>query len=128
MDLEENIFFDVDTAVPLGLIVNELVSNSLKHAFPDRKTGKIRIKLYRTDFDEYGTSREEKDSEGESTGFILAVSDNGADIPETVDLKNSETLGLQLVSVLVNQLEGEIELKRENGTEFIIRFDVGNKS
>ncbi len=47
MDLEENLLFDIDTAVPLGIIINELVSNSLKHAFPDRKEGEIRIKLHR---------------------------------------------------------------------------------
>src|SRR5450759_3474015 len=68
MDLEENIFFDMDTAVPLGMIVNELVSNSFKHAFPCKYGGEIRIKLCR---DEKG-----------STGFTLIVSDNGVGIPE----------------------------------------------
>lgn len=124
-ELEENIFFDMDIAVPLGLIVNELVSNSLKHAFPDGKNGEIRLRLSRND--DYGHLKEEMGSEVKSTEFNLTVSDNGKGIPETVDFESPETLGLQLVSILVNQLEGEIELKRENGTEFIMRFNVENK-
>lgn len=124
-ELEENIFFDMDIAVPLGLIVNELVSNSLKHAFPNGKSGEIRIRLSRNDESEHLI--EEIDPKGKSTEFNLTVSDNGKGIPETVDFENPETLGLQLVSILVNQLEGEIELKRENGTEFSMRFKVENK-
>lgn len=124
-ELEENIFFDMDIAVPLGLIVNELVSNSLKHAFPDGKNGEIRIRLSRNN--ESGCLKEEKGPEGKSTEFNLTVSDNGKGIPETINFENPETLGLQLVSILVNQLEGEIELKRENGTEFSMRFKVENK-
>ncbi|AKB57548.1 PAS domain-containing sensor histidine kinase [Methanosarcina barkeri] len=124
-ELEENIFFDMDIAVPLGLIVNELVSNSLKHAFSNGKNGEIRIRLSRND--KLGHLREEIGPEGESTEFNLTVSDNGKGIPETVNLENPETLGLQLVSILVNQLEGEIELNRENGTEFSMRFKVENK-
>lgn len=123
-ELEENIFFDMDIAVPLGLIVNELVSNSLKHAFSNGKNGEIRIRLSRND--KLRHLREGIGQEGEST-FNLTVSDNGKGIPETVDFENPETLGLQLVSILVNQLEGEIELKRENGTEFSMRFKVKNK-
>ena len=124
-ELEENIFFDMDIAVPLGLIVNELVSNSLKHAFPDGENGEIRIRLSRNN--ESGCLKEEKGPEGKSTEFNLTVSDNGKGIPETINFENPETLGLQLVSILVNQLEGEIELKKENGTEFSMRFKVENK-
>ncbi|AKB51429.1 sensory transduction histidine kinase [Methanosarcina barkeri str. Wiesmoor] len=124
-ELEENIFFDMDIAVPLGLIVNELVSNSLKHAFSNGKNGEIRIRLSRND--KLRHLREGIGQEGESTEFNLTVSDNGKGIPETVDFENPETLGLQLVSILVNQLEGEIKLKRENGTEFSMRFKVKNK-
>jgi two-component sensor histidine kinase len=58
----------------------------------------------------------------------LTVSDNGAGIPENLDIENMDTLGMQLVNSLVDQLEGELELKRENGTEFIIRFMVTEKS
>jgi two-component sensor histidine kinase len=115
MDLEENLFFDMDTAVPLGMIVNELVSNSLKHAFPGRDKGETRIKL----------SREDRE---ESALFTLTISDNGVGIPENLDIEDLDSLGLQLVTSLVDQLDGKLELKRDNGTEFIIRFAVIEKS
>ena len=128
MDLEKNIFLDMDTAVPLGLIVNELVSNSLKHAFSGRETGEIQIKLCR----EESTENEQDNCIKRGTGnskiarFIMTVSDDGAGIPE-VDIDNSDTLGLQLVSLLVDQLEGEMELKRDKGTEFTIKIRVAEK-
>jgi PAS domain S-box-containing protein len=109
-DIEQDIFFDMDTGVPLGIIINELVSNSLKHAFPDRSAGEIRIKLHR--------------EEGDVKSFILTVSDNGVGIPENLDIEDLDSLGLQLVVSLVDQLDGELELKRDNGTEFTIRFTV----
>jgi two-component sensor histidine kinase len=118
MDIEENIFFDMDTSVPLGIITNELVSNSLKHAFPDRDNGEIQIKLHRTENGECET----KDCK--SIRFTLTVSDNGIGIPEYIGFKDIDSLGLQLVTTLVEQLDGEYELKRDNGTEFIIRFSV----
>ena len=124
-DLEKNIFFDMDTAVPLGIIVNELVSNSLKHAFPGRDKGEILIKLFKEKKAECSKSDEGAGNNAEkATGYTLIVSDNGAGIPEEIDLENSDTLGLQLVNILVAQLDGEIELKRNKGTEFIIRLDV----
>jgi len=115
MNLEENIFFDMDVAVPLGIIINELVSNSLKHAFIGRDTGEIQIKLHREE-------RNNKDLKGSS--FILTVSDDGIGIPEILELKNSDSLGIQLVTILVDQLKGELELTRNNGTEFTMRFTV----
>jgi PAS domain S-box-containing protein len=130
IELEEKIFFDMDAAVPLGLIVNELVSNSLKHAFPGRETGKIQIKLYREEAAEDKQDNTIKKMNGnlKSTRFILMVSDNGIGISRAVDIKNSDTLGIQLVNLLVEQLEGEIEIKRDNGTEFIIKINVTDKS
>jgi len=113
MDLEENIFFDMDIAVPLGIIVNELVSNSLKHAFT-KNEGEIRIRL----------CREEKSTETQESLFSLIISDNGKGIPENLELENTESLGLKLVSILADQLDGNLELKRENGTEFRISFRV----
>jgi two-component sensor histidine kinase len=110
IDIEENAFFDMDTAVPLGIIVNELVSNSLKHAFIGRDKGEIRIKLHR--------------EECKSTTYVLSISDNGIGIPGSFNIEDLDSLGLQLVTSLVDQLDGEIELKRNNGTEFIIRFTV----
>ncbi|MDQ1276703.1 MAG: hypothetical protein QG610_2281, partial [Euryarchaeota archaeon] len=117
MDLEENLFFDMDTAVPLGMIVNELVSNSLKHAFTGRDKGEIRIKLCREESIEF------KKEESESTSFTLKISDNGVGIPE-LEIENLDSLGMQLVTSLVDQLDGELELKRNNGTEFTIKFKV----
>jgi len=117
MDLEENLFFDMDTAVPLGMIVNELVSNSLKHAFTGRDNGEIRIELCRE------KSARFKREECEGTDFTLKISDNGVGIPE-LDIENLDSLGMQLVTSLVDQVDGELELKRNNGTEFTIKFKV----
>jgi two-component sensor histidine kinase len=105
LDLEDNLFFDMDIAVPLGKIVNELVSNSLKHAFTGRDKGELRIKL----------RREENESD-ETALFTLTVSDNGVGIPENIDIEDLDSLGLQLITTLVEQLDGELELNRSNGT------------
>lgn len=127
MDLEENILLDMDTAIPLGIIVNELVSNSLKYAFPDRENGEIQIKFHKNG--ENGSIIEEsKNEEYKSTSFILTISDNGVGISEDLDIKELDSLGLQLVTFLVDQLDGELELKKSNGTEFIIRFTVVEKN
>ncbi|MFZ2497476.1 MAG: PAS domain S-box protein [Methanosarcina sp.] len=125
IDLEESVFFDMDVAVPLGMIVNEIVSNSLKYAFPNRENGEVQIKLF-SEKSEYKHDNEGKFS-GESTEYTLIVSDNGVGIPEKIDFKNSDTLGLQLVNLLVDQLNGMIELNREKGTEFIVKFSTYSK-
>jgi two-component sensor histidine kinase len=104
MDLEENLLFDMDTAVPLGMIINELVSNSLKHAFIGRDKGEIRIKLCREENGECISSIEESKIEDcKSTTFVLTVSDNGIGIPEDLDIENLDSLGFQLVASLVDQ-------------------------
>jgi PAS domain S-box-containing protein len=100
----DDILLGVDTAIPCGLIINELVSNSLKHAFPD-KTGEILVNLKRDD-----------------GHFTLVVKDDGVGFPENVDFRNTDSLGLQLVCTLTDQLEGQIELNRTGGTEFKITF------
>lgn len=115
MDIEEDIFLDMDTSVPLGIIINELVSNSLKHAFYGRENGEIKINLHKEKC---------KIEDCKSTAFILSVSDNGIGIPQDLDIKDIDSLGLQLVTTLVDQLDGELELKSNNGAEFIIRFTV----
>ena len=120
LNLENNVFFDMDTAVPLGMIVNELVTNSLKHAFKGKDRGEIRIRLNREENEECVRSIN-KDC---STSFALTISDNGVGIDEDLDIENLDSLGLQLVTTLVDQLDGELELKRDNGTEFTIRFTV----
>ncbi|MFN8486491.1 MAG: histidine kinase dimerization/phosphoacceptor domain -containing protein [Caldilineaceae bacterium] len=102
----DNIYLGIDTATPCGLIINELVSNALKHAFPKGQGGIIRVALHR------------------ETGnlFQLVVCDTGIGFPAALDFTNTNSLGLQLVNTLVNQLDGSIELKRQPGTEFKISF------
>jgi PAS domain S-box-containing protein len=117
-DIEKDIFFDMDISVPLGIIINELMSNSLKYAFIDRKKGEIRIGLHRE------KNGECKNEDCNGSIFILSVSDNGVGIPEDIDIENPNSLGLQLVVSLVDQLDGELELKRNKGTEFTVRFAV----
>jgi two-component sensor histidine kinase len=122
MDLDENTFINMDIAVPLGIIVNELVSNSLKHAFPGRDKGEIKIELRKKGKEEY------KEEGFKNKSFTLTVSDDGLGIPENIDIENLYSLGLQLVTSLVDKLDGELELKRDNGTEYTIRFTVVEKN
>jgi two-component sensor histidine kinase len=98
-----------------------LVSNSLKHAFPGRDKGEIRIKLRR------GEKAECKSEGCKSTNFVLSVSDNGIGMPNDLNIEDLDSLGLQLVTTLVDQLDGVLQLKRNNGTEFTIRFSVIEK-
>lgn len=100
------IYIDINRALPCGLIINELVSNSLKHAFPKAKKGKVSIKI----------------DENMGKQFTLVVSDNGIGLPKGLDIHNTETLGMQLVRDLVKQLEGTLELDRSNGTTFKVTF------
>jgi two-component sensor histidine kinase len=116
--IEEKLFFNMDTAVPLGIIVNELISNSLKHAFSGRDKGEIKIELGREKKEEY------KEKGRKNNIFTLIVSDNGIGIPDNLNIEDLDSLGLQLVTSLVDQLDGELELRRDNGTEFTIRFAV----
>jgi two-component sensor histidine kinase len=123
MDLEENAVLNMDKAVPFGIIVNELVSNSLKHAFSGSDNGKIYINLHSEENGKHINSRGESKYDGcKSSRFIFTVSDDGVGIPESFDLENPNSLGIQLVTTLVDQLDGELELKRNNGTEFTIRL------
>jgi len=105
----ENVRFNIETAVPCGLIINELISNSLKHAFPKGKTGTLSVSLKTSD--EWNE---------------LVISDDGVGFPEEFDIENSKTLGLQLVNILVKQLDGKITLNRINGTQFKIIFKESN--
>ncbi|MEE9401297.1 MAG: histidine kinase dimerization/phosphoacceptor domain -containing protein, partial [Dehalococcoidia bacterium] len=106
----DDVSLDIDTAIPCGLIINELVSNSLKHAFPAGKArgdreSEIRIGLRAHD-----------------NKLTLVVSDNGVGLPGDLDFRNTESLGLHLVNTLTRQVEGTIELDRSGGTAFQITF------
>lgn len=100
------IFLNIETAIPCGLIINELVSNSLKYAFPADRTGEINVDL-----------------NPNYNYYELIISDNGVGIPDHVDLEKTDTLGLQLVNNLVKQIDGEVILDRNQGTTFNIRFN-----
>ena len=102
----EGVTLDVNNAIPCALIINELVSNALRHAFPEGQKGNIDIFMRR---DNAGT-------------VALKVGDDGIGFPEDIDFRNTKSLGMQLVVSLVTQLGGVIELDRGEGTSFTITF------
>lgn len=102
----EDVVLDINTAVPCGLILNELISNTLKHAFTDRKMGMIHIKA------EYS----------ENNDVVLSVKDDGIGFPENFDINAVDTLGLHLVKLLTNQLNGTLSIQNDKGSLFIIKF------
>ncbi len=105
LNLEE-VFLDINSAVPCGMILSELISNAIKHAFPKGRTGVITIGLKR----------------GTGDAIDLRVADNGIGFPEGLDFRNPETFGLQIVNLLISQLEATFELDRRNGTAFSVSF------
>lgn len=127
----ENMSFGMDTGIPLGIVINELVSNSLKHAFPGGRGGEIQIKLHRTGkcenlksnlSPESPSSKSLSPESCKTTEFLLVVSDNGIGLHENFDFRYTSSLGFQLVNILVDQIGGKIELERKAGTEFRIKF------
>ena len=101
-----NAHFDIDTAVPLGLILNELISNAFKYAFPDREQGEIMVSI----------------QEVEKGKHELVVADSGIGLPEEFDFKSTKTLGLRLVRRLAKQLYGSVLYAHEKGAKFTISF------
>ncbi len=106
----EPVPLSVDRAIPVSLILNELISNALKHAFPGDRMGWIRIEG------------------GRAQGRIfLSVRDNGKGIPDHVDVQHAKSLGLEIIRILTRQLHGSVEIERGNGTTFRITFpEYGN--
>jgi two-component sensor histidine kinase len=92
---------------PLGIIINELLTNIMKYAFADRTEGLITVSA---------------EIEGNRAVFIVA--DNGTGLPVSIDFEHSTGFGMQLISMLTAQLNGIIRVERENGTKFILEFDV----
>ena len=102
----KDVYLDINQGVPVGLLINELVSNALKHAFPKGKKGEISLKFY-------------ADKKGKKT---LIVSDNGIGHADKVDISKPETLGLQLIKDLTKQIGGKLNLENKAGTVFTITF------
>ena len=103
---QESLPLDINVGIPCGLIANELVSNSLKYAFPEGSKGEIRLGI-------------NKNSSGDN---VLTVEDNGIGFPVALDFRKTASLGLELVNVLTDQIHGTIELQAEHGTKFSITF------
>ena len=101
----DDICLDIDTAIPCGLIINELVTNSLKYAFPGSRSGELGVSLAKFD-----------------TLYTLMVKDNGIGLPAGFDHTRTGTLGLQLVEALTRQLRGTLEIKSVAGTEAVVTF------
>ncbi|MEG4966304.1 PAS domain S-box protein [Microcoleus sp. B6-A1] len=108
--LAEPISLNLETATPCGLIANELVSNTLKHAFPDGITGTVSVECYQTGDREIN----------------LLVKDNGIGFPQNLDFRKTHSMGFQVVCTLTEQLEGTIEISRELGTSFHLKFNELN--
>ncbi len=104
------VFLDVNTAIPCGLVANELIINALKYGFPAGRSGRLRVAL-----DAVGDGR-----------FRMVVADDGVGFPKDLDFRMTESLGLQLVTLLVDQLDGTIELDRAGGTSFTVTFPERN--
>lgn len=104
----DEVSLPIDSAIPCGLIVNELISNALKHAFPDGQRGRIDVALTRES----------------NSDVVLSVSDGGVGLPEMLDTARSATLGLQLVTLLADQLRGDLAIHRSNPTAFRLQFPV----
>ncbi|AUB56133.1 MULTISPECIES: sensor histidine kinase [Methanobacterium] len=99
------VLLDINTSIPLGLIVNELVSNSLKHAFPHGEKGEVTVRFHKV-----------------NDHFTFQVSDTGIGFPSDLDYQRTNSLGMRLVNTLTDQLDGEIELDTTRGTSFTINF------
>ncbi len=107
MDIED-VSFDLESAIPCGLLINEIISNCLKHAFPNDQKGEISIAL----------------SSVNENQISLIVRDDGIGISEKIDIKNANSMGLHLIEVLAEgQLRGKLELDRTNGTKYNIKFE-----
>lgn len=116
----KDILLDINTAIPCGLIVNELVTNSIKHGFMATKQN-ISVE------NPFTTSERIKEKISINVAkkdefYAMTIYDNGIGFPEDLDFQNTDSLGMQLVINLTNQLKGTVELKRENGTLFKVNF------
>jgi len=104
----EDMSLNIDMAIPLGLIINELISNSYKHAFKDNPKGEINLSI----------------NTEKSGCYLLTVEDNGVGLPVDFDISTTKSLGLQLVNVLVDQISGSLKIYSNVGAKFEIYFKI----
>lgn len=100
------VYLPLNSAIPCGLIVNELVANTFKHGFPDGTSGSIHVSLHASETGE----------------IVLTVSDTGIGLPDSLDIATSPSLGLKLVHLLASQLDGAITIQRRDPTRFTLTF------
>ncbi len=103
-DIDENIYFEIDNMIPIGLILNEILSNSFKYAFPDKK-GVIHIYFQKKD-----------------DHYCMIAKDNGVGIPKNFNVAESKTLGSQLIYILAEQLDGKLSVESSKGTKYTLKF------
>lgn len=107
----EDLKMHINTAIPIGLILNELLTNSIKYAFPNREPGKIHITFYKN-----------------TSHYVMTVADDGVGLPPDLDIDHCDSLGLQLVKNLIEQIQGEMIVNHDSGTEITIYFNEYDKS
>ena len=103
----EDVSLNIETAIPCGLIIDEIVANSLKYAFPNEREGIIKIELHSDDYNQ----------------FNLMIRDNGVGMPQEFDPEKADTFGMQLIKYLTKQLKATIELDKNNGTKYNLKFN-----
>ena len=103
-DIDEDIYFEIDNMIPIGLILNEILSNSFKYAFPDKK-GIIQIHFQKT-----------------GDQYCMIAQDNGLGIPKNFNIAESKTLGSQLIYMLAEQLDGKLSVESNKGTKYTLKF------
>lgn len=114
----EDMVLDIDQAIPLGLVLNELVTNALKHAFPGARSGIVEVSLCYL-HESIGPGQTLDEACG-----LLRVRDNGVGIPAGLDFAQAASMGMYLVRILARQLHGKVELERGNGSEFCVTFPL----
>jgi two-component sensor histidine kinase len=114
IEINRDLNFNLDTAICCGMIINELLTNAFKYAFPYEwaKQKSLSDELY----------LEINSTKIDDNSYMMSIKDNGIGINELIDVQNSNSLGLKIVNSMVNQLDGTIEIVRNGGTQFIIKF------
>lgn len=115
----EPVFLNLETAIPCGLLLNELITNSIKHAFPDPLQGKIYIELH---YQSPETASNPNQTSCQEPKIMLKVADNGIGLPANMNFKETKSLGLTLIHDLTQQLRGNLAINLTNGTQFTLIF------